>query len=873
MDKAGKPIGRLKIFLGMSAGVGKTYTMLREAQSLVRRGTQVMVAWLEPHGRAETDAQAVGLERIAPVDISYRGIVVQEMNLAGVIASHPALVLVDELAHTNTPGTLHPKRWQDIFDILDAGIDVHTTVNIQHLESIADIVEDMSGISIRERVPDAVFDRADNIQVVDISPEDLQTRLKEGRVYTGTATQQAISHFFRQENLTALRELALSQAAKTAGQQLTHLLQGESISTTQINRQTILVAVSASPNSEYLLRWTRRLAFDLKMDWTCLYVESGNPMSDADKERLVKHLTLARNLGARVTSMINDNVATGILSYARHNRFQILVVGKSGISRPRLFRPAQGITDRLIRESGQISVIAVQERANPLTMTAKLKKKLDTASIWHFLFALLVVAATTGINLLLSPHTGYLSASIIYLTSISLIGLFINRGAVILAALFSAVLWDFLFIPPRFTLFINKTEDFSMLFLYIVLAVTSGWATSRLKSNTRILELREQRMEYLSDLTQAMSTARSLQDVAKQGLSYLNQAFHTDSFLILRDESGHLKTEEILGYPALLDEKDLSALGFCYSSNHTTGRFTSTLPLVKYHFLPMAAPGGSIGVIGLRFDSQAALNDDQQSFLQTLARTISIAVERELLTVENRKNMMLQESERLSTLLIHSISHELRTPLTVIQGSASALTDPETGADTLVRNQLLQNILAGGKRLNEIVENLLSINRLESGLVHLNWQTADPISMIETAVFQCGSLLSAIKVSIGDNSYGLMVNCDEVLVVQVIRNILINASRYTPAGTAVDVRFDPDESRKWLWFTIHDNGPGLTTEELDLMFNKFWRGQKAGNGGTGLGLAICKGVIESHGGTIKATNGGDGGLTLSFSLPLIGYSS
>jgi len=872
MDKVEKPLGRLKIFLGMSAGVGKTYTMLKEAQSLLHKGTKVIIAWLEPHGRIETDAQATQFERIEPVKIDYRGIAVQELDLSMVLGIHPSLVLVDELAHTNTPGMLHPKRWQDIFDMLDAGIDVHTTVNIQHLESMADLVEEMSGVSIRERVPDAVFDRADNIQVVDISPEDLQTRLKEGKVYTGTATQQAISHFFRQENLAALRELALSLAAKTAGQQLYHLMQGEPLRTSSSSRPSILVAVSASPNSEYLLRWTRRLAFDLKMEWTCLYVENGNPMSNISKERLVKHLTLARNLGAQVTSTINADVAAGILSYARLNQFQILVVGKSGISRPRLFRPGQGLTNRLIRESGQISVIAVQERAKPLSMTEKLSKKLSANSPWQWLVAISVVAATTGINLILEPITGYVSASIIYLASISLLGLFIMRGAVIFAAVVSALLWDFLFIPPHFTLFIRDAEDISMLFLYIVLAITSGWATSRLKSNTRILELREQRMRFISDLAQAMSTARSLQDVAKQGLGYLDQAFHTNSFLILCDESGQLKTSAILGYPALLDEKDLSALHFCFTSNQSTGRFTSTLPLVKYHFLPLAATGGSIGVIGMRFDSQAALTDDQLNFLQTLNRTISIAVERELLAAANRKNLMLQESERLSTLLIHSISHELRTPLTVIQGSASALTDPDTGADTTVRNQLLQSILAAGKRLNEIVENLLSINRLESGLMHLNLRTTDPVSLIETAMIQCGDLLAPLKISIGDSSSEMMVRCDEALIVQVIRNILINASRYTPDNTIVDIHFVPDESKQWLWFIICDNGPGLVAEELKMMFNKFWRGQAATTGGTGLGLAICKGIIESHGGAINAKNAENGGLILSFSLPLLGSS-
>ena len=586
--------GRLKIFFGMVAGVGKTYTMLREARALLERGEDLAIGWVEPHGRSETDALLEGIERLPPRLVTYRGVQFSEMDLDAVIVRSPSLVLVDELAHSNAPGMRHEKRWEDVIELLDHGISVWTTINIQHLESWADSVELFTLVPVRERVPDSVFDRADEIQMVDIPPDELIQRLQEGKIYTGPASRDAVRNFFTKGNLGMLREIALRHASQLASQQLLETLRGEPPRGPSSTGQRILVAVSPSPNSQSLLRWARRLAYSIKAEWDCVYIESGIELSESDKTKLAENFTLARNLGAQVTRIPSADIAAGIIQFAESRMSSIIVVGKSGIpARRRLFsRPT--LTERLLKESGSLPVFVVQERPTKEVLRKRAAKKIKASPAWQYAIAILTIAAVTAMNLLLAGYAGYWAASVTFLAAIILLALSLDRRPVLLAALLSALTWDYLFIPPRFTFLISKPEDILMLGLYFLVAATSGFMTSRLRTNERMLLLREERMGLIGKLSSELAGTMDLSAIIAKSVSSLERTFDAQAIVILEDPEGGLKEEPENGWTAL-DEKTLSAAEYCLTSGQSTGRYTSTLPVIQWHFMPMETPQGHEG--------------------------------------------------------------------------------------------------------------------------------------------------------------------------------------------------------------------------------------------------------------------------------------
>jgi two-component system sensor histidine kinase KdpD len=854
---------KLKIYFGMSAGVGKTYAMLKEAHLLIEQGADLVVGWVESHGRAETDALLEGLALVPPKKVEYRGISMSEMDLDAIIARRPAIALVDELAHSNAPGSRHPKRYQDVLDLLEAGISVHTTVNIQHLESMADSVELVTLVPIRERVPDSVFDRADEMQMIDIPPHELIKRLDEGRVYTGEASRDAVRNFFTVGNLAVLREIALRQASQLASHQLFEILRGDSTKRSSASSQRILVAVSSSPNSESLIRWARRLTYSLRAEWHCVHVESGARLSESDKDRLQKNLDLARSLGARVESVPSADVVSGVLAYARKNGISIIVVGKSGITGGRGPFARRSTTERIIKESGDIAVFAVQEKVSRDFVLARAARKLRSSPWWQYGAAIVAIGATTALGLALSGYAGYWAAAIPYLATISLLALALDRKPVLLAAFLSALLWDFLYIPPRFTFVINRPEDYLMLALYFLLAITSGWATSRLRANERMLLVREERMSLLRDLASELAGTSGIDDIVAIGVPFLERAFDAEALVMLGKDKDELKTDPEGGWVAL-DEKAMSAAAYCYNSGRSAGRHTSTLPAVEWHFAPMDTPNGTIGVIGLRQAQGMAWTEDNEKFLRTMVRTLSLAVERELLSERNRANELGKESERIGKLLLDSVSHELRTPLTVIKGSASALADEETARDATTRRALVDEIAGASERLDAIVENLLSMNRLESGPLALRRTEADAEDLVAAALKAAD--LAGHELEIDEASIDAPISCDAGLIVQTLVNLLRNAAGYSGTGSRITVSAGAE--RGWARFAVEDDGPGVREADLPRLFDKFFRAERSAPGGTGLGLAICKGIVEAHGGHIEARNLPGRGFAVSFTLPL-----
>ncbi|HUX37951.1 MAG TPA: ATP-binding protein [Rectinemataceae bacterium] len=862
---------RLRIFLGMAAGVGKTYAMLKEARAAVRdRGLDLVVAWVEAHGRQETDALLEGLERLPPKTEAYRGIELREMDLDAVLARRPAIALVDELAHSNTPGMRHAKRHEDVMELLEAGIEVWTTVNIQHLESMADSVELLTLAPVRERVPDSFFDRADEVQLIDLPPDELLRRLAEGKVYTGSASRDAIGNFFSKTNLSALREIALRQASLFASHDTTNSLRGSGLRGPGLGAADedrgsggILVAVGSSPHGDALLRWARRLAYGLKAELECLHVDTGERPSEEDRSRLAANLDLARDLGASVTTVVGRDIASAIARRAAERRSFVIVVGKSGMASRR--NPFRGptLSERIIVESGSTPVFAVQERPLREALRRRAARLLEKAPPAQYAAALGAVALATALSLVVAPPVGYLSASIIYLTTISLLALALQRRALFLAAFVSALLWDFLFIPPRYTFAISRPEDVLMLALYFVIALTTGFLTSRLRANARLLAIRESRLGLMGELASELAGTSGMAAILDRSIGALSKAFDAEIVFILEDSSGGLEAGQ-RPPGAQVGDKARTAADWAFKKGSPAGRFTRTLPVAEWHFVPLSAPLGRVGVLGVKPKEGRAWSDDFEDWLSTMSRSVSMAVERERLAERAAAAELARESERLGALLLDSVSHELRTPLAVIEGAASAIAGEEDIGEEN-RRELIAEIGRGAKRLDAIVGDLLSMGRLESGSLALRLDDCDPVDIATTAIEALAGELGGMGVLVEAPPEPRPLRCDEGLVVQVLVNLLRNCRRHAGAQPRVILAVAQDSGGTS--FSVRDDGPGVFETELPRLFDKFYRSGPAKTGGTGLGLSICKGIVVAHGGDIAARLLRGRGFEVEFRLP------
>jgi two-component system sensor histidine kinase KdpD len=862
-EESGK--GKLKVFFGMAAGVGKTFSMLKEGRQKKEEGADVVIGYFESHQRRETDELAAGIELVPRMSLEYRGKMLQEMDIDAVLARMPGLVLVDELAHTNAPGARNRKRYQDVLELIDRGIDVFTTVNVQHLEGFADTVEEITGITIVERIPDSVFDTADQVVLIDISPEELLKRLAEGKVYLGERAQAAADNFFKKSTLTALREMALRHTALLVTHQLADYAQGQSHPPSALSGERLLVAISASPNSAHLIRWTRQRAFNLKAEWTALYIEIGRPLGDTAQESLRKNMNLARSLGAAVVTIPSDNVSLAVIRFARANAITEIVVGKSGlIGRARPFR-RRSIAENLLRMSGDIDVAVVQETGTTLSrprvpLSSYLRP--ERASLAKMLLA---IALVTGISLGALPMIGYRSVSILYLLAVIGVAFFANRISVLVSAGLSTLLWDYFFIPPRFTFSISKLEDILMFFLFFVTAAALAFLMSRIRANQSMLSVRARRMSLLLDFSQALSAPHTLSDIVLTGLEYISRYVEADMIVFLRDDTGGLERTARTMKAVEIDEKEFGVARWCFDSRTPCGRYTDTLHMARFHYIPLLTPDSAVGVLGISLAEGKTWLKDHEDSLQMLGRSLAVSIERELLSEENRRNLMARESERLGRVLLNTVSHELRTPLTAIKGSITALMDASTAEDPETRGLLLAETLTATDRLNAIVENLLSMSRLESGMLRLKRSETDIFDLVSVVADALRRQSKDHPLSISIDESVPAVSMDFILMVQVLTNILANSAKHTPAGTPIQLGVEKIENG--VGITVADAGPGVAPEELPHLFDTFFRGKKAATGGVGLGLSICKGIVEAHGGRITAYVNRKGGLSISIILP------
>jgi len=859
--------GKLKIFFGMSAGVGKTYTMLDTARRLKAEGVDVVVGYVETHKRAETEALLEGLEIIPRQKLEYRGTILEEMDTDAVLRRNPQLVLVDELAHTNAPGARHTKRYQDVIELLEAGIDVYTTVNVQHFESRADAVRQITGITVQETVPDTVLDMADAIELIDLSPDDLRKRLAEGKVYTTERIETASNSFFRTGNLTALREMALRLTAEHVDHKLQDYMQVKSIAGPWKSGERLMVAVGPSPFSEQLIRWTRRMAYNLEAPWLAVYVETTNPLSPEAKERLVQNLALARELGGEVVMTSDDHIHQALIRLAQQRNVTQIVVGKPQSSRLQRLMKGGSLVDKLVRSSGDIDIYVVTgDKAEPEQNRSRFlpSQPIQHSSWKEYLAAIAVVATITGLDALLlnsMPWVGYQAVGLTELLAVLLIAVYIGRGPALLAAAISAVSWNYLFIEPRYTFEISQVQDIILFLLYFVIAIFAGNLTARIRTQERQARYNAERTMALYTLAHETATAVNMDDVLKTAVAQIGRVFNADVAILL-PHAEKLETQPHPCSTLQVDQKEFSVAVWSFENSKPAGRFTDTLPLAAAQYMPLLTPSRTVGVLGIRTRQEERLSFDQEVLLETFINQVALVIEREMLDEAAEQTAMLHESERLFTTLLNSISHELRTPIATITGAASSL----QGAGETARNDLTQDIQDAAARLNRLVENLLDMSRLDSGRLKLKLDWCDISEVIGVAVKQVerGLMHHPLVLQIAPDLP--LIQIDFVLMEQVLVNLLDNACVYTPHGSPITINAVLEDH--WMRITIADKGSGIPSEDFERIFEKFYRVPGTGTGGTGLGLSICRGLVEAHGGRLTADNAPDGGARFSIRLPV-----
>lgn len=860
--------GKLKIFLGMAAGVGKTYAMLEAARKQLSLGVDVVIGYVETHGRKETDALTQGLDAIPRKQIEHRGVMLSEMDVDAVLARKPQLALVDELAHTNAPGSRHPKRYQDVLELLDAGIDVYSTLNVQHVESRAHTVEEITGSTMHETVPDSILDRAE-IELIDISPEDLMRRLDEGKVYMPDRAAVAMVNFFREGNLTALREMALRLAAERVGQDVRDYLQVMQIQGPWKTGHRLLVAVSASPLSAQMVRWTRRLADSLDARWMAVHVESSKALSEADQDRLTKNLALARELGAEVIATADEDVVRGVLRVARQHNATQIVVGKparSGIMQ--LFQGGWSLR-RLVEESGDIDIHVVRATEKGDAPRRPLMLRLSSFETWkQYVIGLSAVIATTLLNAFLDSYTsiGYRALALDYLLVVVILALFVGRGPVLLSATLSALLWNYYFLPPRYTFYITTVEDAMMFGTYFIVAVVMGQLIARFRTQEKAERRREERTTALYLLTRELADAVTLDQIVKVVVQHIGKLFNAEVAVLLADDNHHLSAEPRPGSTLKLSDKEASVAEWVFRNNQRAGQFTDNLPLSKALYVPLATPAGILGVIGVRLSQTNPPNLDQSNLLEAFVRQAALVIDRQRLHDAAQESRLAAESERLSKTLLDSISHEMRTPIAAITSATGVLNEANLTAQPALAGTLVNEIREAVARLNRLVGNILDITRVESGHVKPKLDWCDVSDLINVTIKSVQKELAGHRLEIKLSPEMPLVRMDFVLMEQALTNLLLNAAFHTPAGTPVQISAKVQHNE--LALAVADRGPGVPPEAIPRIFDKFYRAPGAVTGGTGLGLSIVKGFVEAQGGHVRAENQAGGGAVFSIFLPV-----
>jgi two-component system, OmpR family, sensor histidine kinase KdpD len=869
-------VGKLRIFVGAAPGVGKTYEMLLQAQARKKDGYDVVVGVVETHGRKETEALLAGLETIPRRRLPYKGQSLDEMDLDAIIARRPQIVLVDELAHTNVEGSRHPKRYLDVEELMSRGIDVYTTVNIQHIESLNDVVAQITHVRVRETVPDAVFDRADAVELVDLTPDDLIERLKEGKVYVPRQAERALEHFFSPANLTALRELALRRTAERVDEQLLNEMQAHAIRGPWAAGERILVCISEDPRCAGLVRYAKRLADRLHGPWVALYVEGRRSLqlNEVERDRIADTLRLAESLGGEAITLPSGDrsIADDVIGYAEANNVTQIIIGKS--ARSRWFEILHGsVVHDLVRRSGNISVhVIAGDTVSGEPIPKKSVRAAERGQVFDvrpYGVALLAVVFALGLAELIKARVGTGNVDLVFLTAVVAVAVRYGLWPSLVASLVSAFAYNFFFLPPIYTLTIaDPANVVAFGFFTLVAIIVSGVAARGRTLGVAAME-RARTTESLYAFSRKLAGTATLDDVL-WATAYQTALMLKVRVVLLLPEGGGIAVKA--GYPPedILDSADLAAANWTWQNDRAAGRSSDTLPGARRLFLPMHTGRGAIGVMGIDSDKPGPLlTPDQRRLLDALCDQGALAIERVRLVEEMDRVERAAETERLRSALLTSISHDLKTPLAGVLGAAGTLRDYSDKLSVGEKAELLATIIDESERLNRFISNLLDMTKLESGAIAPKVALHDLGEIVGSVLVRTGRILSRHHVELELAPDLPMLELDAVLFEQALFNLLDNAAKYAPPETTVRIQAWRDADSVCL--RILDEGEGIPAQDLEHIFDKFYRAQKTDQvrAGTGLGLAISRGFVEAMHGTIVAANRTDrSGAAFTIRLPV-----
>ena len=859
--------GKLIIFFGAAPGVGKTFAMLNAAQEKRSEGVDVVAGIVETHGRSETEALLKGLEVLPRRSVEYRGTTLKEFDLDAALARKPTLILVDELAHTNAPGSRHKKRWQDVFELLSAGITVYTTLNVQHIESLNDVIAQITHIVVRETLPDSVLDRADEIELIDLPPDELLERLKEGKVYMAELAAQARENFFRKGNLLALRELTLRQTAERVDEQMQSYRRGWGVKAVWPAAERIVVCIGPNPRSIRLIRAAKRMADRLHTDWIAVNVEAPSKvrLSENDLKQLAEHMRLAESLGAETVTLFGHRVSEEILNYARNRNVSRIIIGKP--THPRWKDRLFGSTlDDVVRGSGDIDVhVITGDTAEPVSRPAAPV----APSRWNqkdWFLSIASVAVCTGIAALMSPYFALVDLAMVYLLGVVFTASRTGRGPTLVATLLSVAAIDFFFIPPYYTFAVRDVKYLITFVVMFVVAFVISRLTLRVREQADAARLRERRTAALYNLSRELVHERGTDRLSAISIRHIQDLLSSPVVILVPDERNKLVTT-VAGLDSFpLDQKELGVAQWTFDHRERAGLGTDTLPGAKALYLPLIGSSRTVGVMGiLPGSSKAPFDPEQIHVLEGFANQTAMALERAFLSREAQRALLKAETETLRNTLLSSISHDLRTPLTAVTGAASTLLQKDVTIHPEDRLELLQTIHEEAEHLNRIIRNVLDMTRLESGAIKINkeWQSLEEIA---------GMVLGRLADKLKDHPLTThlpedlpLIHCDGLLLGQVLTNLLENAVKYTPSGTPVELSASIRGNS--VMVELADRGPGIPPGSEERIFEKFVRGEAA-VGGVGLGLTICRTIVTAHNGRIWAENRPGGGAVFRFTLPL-----
>lgn len=857
--------GRLKIFFGAAPGVGKTFAMLEAARLQKQAGVDVVVGIVETHGRQETEALLEGLEILPRRAEPYRGVTLQEFDLDAALARRPGLLLVDELAHTNAPGSRHVKRWQDVLELVDAGIDVYTTLNVQHLDSLNDVVAQITGVVVRETLPDSVLDQADDIELVDLPVEELLRRMAEGRVYVPDQARRAMSAFFRRGNLIALRELALRRTADRVDAQMRMYRRDHAIRSTWPVKERLIVSIGPSPFSAKLIRSAKRIADRLGAEWIVVYVETPGQASASEETRLrvLSSLRLAEQLGAETVTLTGSSVADCVLNYARSRNVSRILLGKQ--AGPLWRRLSRGsVFDEIIAKSGDMDVIAISGEPEAPAAESRIPARLRPLEWRAFAGATALCAWITIVALPLRSVLHPVNLAMFYLLGVVAVAMRSSRRVAFFASVLSVAAFDFFCVPPYLTFGVSDSEYILTFAVMLVVALVISSLTVRIRLQAAHAAEREARTQALHKLTSALSGETRWMEAARTATNIASEVFGARIVLFFPDGgkiSFRRRTTDDLPLPG----SEEAIAQWVFDHGQKAGKGTDTLPGANALYLPLRGSQSVVGVLAALPSESARLDSAEQlRFLEIFASQTAIAIERTQAALAARDAQLRAETEEIRSSLLSAVSHDLRTPLAAITGAASSLRSQRHQMSEATQQELLDSIEQEAERLGRLVTNLLEMTRLESGRVSVRREWHPLEEIVGAALTRLERVLEGRQVTTGLPS-NLMVSADDVLLEQVIWNVLENAAKYTPEGSPITITARGQDGG--VIIEIADSGPGFAPGEEQRIWDKFYRGKTEGTRGAGLGLAICRAIVAAHGGRIEAENLPQGGAVIRIWLP------